>query len=99
MDSFYFDLDDEAAKKEKNKARRLRDTQWWKRKRSTGLCHYCKEKFKPDELTMDHLVPIVRGGKSSRGNIVPACKPCNNKKKYMLPSEWEAYLDSIGQAP
>lgn len=97
MESFYFDLDDEAAKKEKNKARRLRDSQWWKRKRSTGLCHYCQSTFKATELTMDHLIPIVRGGKSSRGNIVPACKPCNNKKKYMLPFEWEAHLESIGQ--
>ena len=36
---------------------------------------------------MDHLVPLVRGGKSTKGNIVPACKDCNNKKKYVLP--WE----------
>ncbi len=99
MKPFYFDLDEEAAKKEKNKARRLRDSQWWKRKRSDGLCHYCKEIFKPSELTMDHLIPIARGGKSSRGNIVPACKPCNNKKKYMLPFEWETYLESIGRGP
>ncbi len=99
MDPFYFDLDEETAKREKNKARRLRDSQWWKRKRSKGLCHYCKEIFKATELTMDHLIPIARGGKSSRGNIVPACKACNNKKKYMLPFEWEAYLESIGQEP
>jgi 5-methylcytosine-specific restriction endonuclease McrA len=41
---------------------------------------------------MDHLVPIIRGGKSVRGNVAPACKECNNKKKHMLPLEWEEYL-------
>jgi 5-methylcytosine-specific restriction enzyme A len=97
MDSFYFDLDDEVAKKEKNKARRLRDSQWWKRKRGAGICYYCKKKFKAIELTMDHLIPISRGGESRRGNIVPACKPCNNKKKYMLPFEWDEYIESTAQ--
>lgn len=47
------------------------------------------------ELTMDHIVPIVRGGKSKRGNVVPACKECNTKKKYMLPIEWEEYLSRL----
>jgi len=41
---------------------------------------------------MDHVVPVVRGGKSSRGNLVPACKECNSRKKYLLPVEWDEYL-------
>jgi len=41
---------------------------------------------------MDHLVPLIRGGRSVRGNTVPACKECNNKKKYLLPIEWDCYL-------
>ena len=36
---------------------------------------------------MDHLVPLARGGKSSKGNVVPACKSCNTNKKYHLPEE------------
>ena len=43
-------------------------------------------------LTMDHLVPIVRGGKTTKGNLVPSCKNCNSEKKYHLPLEWEAKL-------
>ncbi|MGD8512475.1 MAG: HNH endonuclease, partial [Deltaproteobacteria bacterium] len=39
--------------------------------------------------------PLSRGGTSKKGNVVPACKDCNNKKKYMLPIEWEAYLESL----
>lgn len=34
---------------------------------------------------MDHLVPIVRGGKSTRGNVVPSCRECNSAKRYSLP--------------
>jgi 5-methylcytosine-specific restriction endonuclease McrA len=41
---------------------------------------------------MDHIVPIARGGRSTKGNLVPACKQCNNKKKQLLPMEWKSYL-------
>ncbi len=95
MNDFFRAAEEEHIKREKAKARELRATQWWKRKRSSGLCHYCGQKFKPTELTMDHLVPIARGGKSAQGNLVPACKECNNKKKYLLPTEWEEYLKSL----
>jgi 5-methylcytosine-specific restriction endonuclease McrA len=44
---------------------------------------------------MDHVVPVIRGGKSRKGNIVPCCKECNNRKKHMIPSEWEEYLESL----
>ncbi len=71
--------------REKAKARELRQSQWWKNEIVRGICHYCGEKFKSSELTMDHVVPISRGGKSTKGNIVPCCKECNNKKKYMTP--------------
>jgi 5-methylcytosine-specific restriction enzyme A len=77
---------------EKNRARELRNTAWWRQKVSRGICHYCGKTFKPDDLTMDHIIPLSRGGRSEKLNIVPACKECNNKKKYLLPSEWEEYL-------
>lgn len=41
---------------------------------------------------MDHVVPLIRGGKSVKSNMVTACKDCNNKKKHLLPIEWEEYL-------
>jgi len=39
---------------------------------------------------MDHVVPLVRGGRSIRGNVVPACKACNSEKKHRL--NWEQEL-------
>jgi 5-methylcytosine-specific restriction protein A len=81
--------------KEKAKARRLRRSAWWMRKIREGRCYYCDRQVDPQELTMDHVVPLSRGGKSKKGNIVPACKECNNRKKYMLPIEWEEYIESL----
>lgn len=82
--------------REKARARDLRASQWWKRRRSSGLCHYCGRRFPPRDLTMDHLVPLVRGGRSVRSNVVPCCRECNAKKKYLLPVEWEEYLARLG---
>jgi len=74
------------------KARALRGSQWWKRRIAAGRCHYCDRQVGSRGLTMDHIVPLIRGGRSSRGNVVPACKECNNQKKSLLPVEWEDYL-------
>jgi len=89
MDEWFPELDDDEIKRERAKARELRQSPWWKRKRSNGICHYCGEKFPPQTLTMDHLVPLIRGGRSVKGNLVPACKPCNDRKKHSLPFEFE----------
>lgn len=89
---FMIEVSEEDIKRERQKARELRRSQWWKRRCAEGRCYYCGRKVKPQELTMDHIVPIIRGGKSRKGNVVPACKECNEKKKYMLPLEWEEYL-------
>lgn len=82
-------VSDEEIRRERNKARALRVSQWWKRKRSNGVCHHCGGKFPPRDLTMDHLMPIARGGKSTKGNLVPSCKKCNSEKKHCLPFDTE----------
>jgi 5-methylcytosine-specific restriction endonuclease McrA len=97
INPFATDPDDTAIKKERHKARELRESQWWKRRLAKGVCHYCGRKTAPRSLTMDHVVPIARGGRSTKGNVVPACKECNNKKKQLLPMEWEQYLAGIGK--
>lgn len=89
---YAYDLSEGEIRRERQKARDLRATQWWKRQCSKGICHYCAETFPPQELTMDHVVPIARGGKSTRGNVVAACKACNSAKKQLLPMEWVDYL-------
>ncbi len=71
--------------RERKKAVQLKKTNWWLALVGKGVCHYCKNKFLPKELTMDHIVPLSRGGRSVKGNIVPCCKNCNNDKKYLTP--------------
>jgi 5-methylcytosine-specific restriction protein A len=71
--------------REKKKAAQLKKTQWWKNRIAQGKCNYCGNIFLPSDLTMDHLVPLARGGKSTKSNVVPCCKDCNNKKKYLTP--------------
>jgi hypothetical protein len=78
--AFLVEVSDEEIRRERQKARDLRVSQWWKRKRATRRCHHCGGTFAPSALTMDHLVPIVRGGKSSKGNVVPSCKACNTAR-------------------
>ncbi|MBN2655086.1 MAG: HNH endonuclease [Nitrospirae bacterium] len=72
----------------------MRQSAWWKRKLSAGICSYCGRKFNPPELTMDHIVPLIRGGRSTKNNIAVCCKECNNRKRHMLPMEWSEYLES-----
>ncbi|NDD93015.1 HNH endonuclease [bacterium] len=72
-------------KREREKARELRKTRWWLDQVNRGTCHYCQKKFSASELTMDHLVPLARGGTSTKGNIVCACKNCNRDKKLDTP--------------
>ena len=85
--SFLVDVSEGQIRRERQKARALRASPWWKRKRAAGICHHCGEKYPPGELTMDHLVPIIRGGKSTKGNVVPSCKKCNSERKHRLPFE------------
>ena len=85
--SFLVTVSDEQVRRERRKARELRASQWWKRKRASGLCHHCGGKVPTRDLTMDHLVPIIRGGKSSKGNVVASCKRCNSERKHRLPFE------------
>lgn len=47
-------------------------------------CIYCSE---PAE-TIDHVVPLVRGGTNREGNLAPCCRRCNGSKSGWLVVEW-----------
>lgn len=79
------DTDPKRLKQEREKARQLKKTQWWTNQLNKGICHYCEKKFPPTELTLDHIVPLARGGSSTPGNSVPACLSCNQQKKLHTP--------------
>jgi len=87
MKPFFTPASSEHQKREKAKARDLRGSQWWKQTVGKGICYHCENRFKPADLTMDHLIPIARGGKSDKKNCVPACKDCNTKKGHQTRAE------------
>ncbi len=80
VSEYYIPASPEHIKKEKQKARELKASQWWRQQVGPGICYHCKNKFSKEEMTMDHLIPIGRGGRSTKQNCVPSCKPCNTKK-------------------
>lgn len=58
--------------------------------RDKYTCAYCDTRTR--DLTIDHIIPRSRGGKSDFDNCVTSCKPCNSKKGGHTPSEVRMYL-------
>ncbi|MBC99542.1 MAG: HNH endonuclease [Halobacteriovoraceae bacterium] len=73
-----------ARHKSDRKVRFSRHNVFW---RDAFQCQYCKKKELPSKLTLDHVLPQSRGGKTTWENIVSCCSPCNTKKANRLPHE------------
>lgn len=52
--------------------------------RDNYTCQYCGSQ---EALTLDHVIPVSRGGKSCWENVVTACYPCNARKGNKTPEE------------
>lgn len=87
MKYFFQPASSEHQKKEKSKAKELKKSLWWRQMLGKGICYHCEGRFKSEELTMDHLIPIARGGLSNKKNCVVSCKACNTKKGHRLKVE------------
>lgn len=85
--AWYQPVDEAHIRRERERARALRASAWWKGQLAKGECHHCHGRFPPGKLTMDHLIPVARGGKSVKGNVVPACFACNQAKAAATPAE------------
>jgi len=55
--------------------------------RDNHRCQYCGVQYHDDELTLDHVVPRVCGGKTSWTNVVTACAACNRRKGGRTPEQ------------
>ena len=55
--------------------------------RDHNTCQFCGVRFPPGDLTLDHVVPRSRGGKSTWDNLVACCHRCNNRKGDRTPEE------------
>lgn len=57
--------------------------------RDMFTCQYCQGKFRPSQLTYDHVTARSRGGATDWNNVVTACNSCNNKKGHL---DLDSYL-------
>ena len=58
------------------------------------VCYYCgKNIVDPDDLTVDHKIPVARGGQTVEFNLVISCKNCNLTKSNLNESEYRSILN------
>ncbi len=62
---------------------------------SSGLCTYCGD---PAD-TIDHDVPVSRGGTDDLDNLVPSCWPCNSRKHSLTGAEYRAQQELLARVP
>jgi 5-methylcytosine-specific restriction endonuclease McrA len=55
--------------------------------RDGNRCQYCGRKHPTTELSLDHVVPKSKGGRTTWSNVVCACTSCNNTKAGRTPRE------------
>jgi 5-methylcytosine-specific restriction endonuclease McrA len=62
--------------------------------RDKATCYMCHRKLPFEEITLEHIIPRSRGGKTVESNLKVACEPCNNRKGNRLISEcpWLSHL-------
>ena len=67
--------------------------------RDENRCQYCGKRLPVSQLSLDHVHPRSRGGKSTWTNVVAACNPCNTRKGGRLPAEASMKLRTVPAAP
>jgi hypothetical protein len=67
--------------------------------RDRYVCAYCSQRFRFDQLDMEHIVPRSKGGEDSWTNLVTACKTCNNRKADRTPEAAGMKLHYVPYVP
>ncbi len=65
-------------------------TRRWVLRRDNHTCQYCGRS--DGEMTVDHVIPLSRGGQTAWTNVVTACVPCNRRKANRTPEEAGMHL-------
>ncbi len=66
-------------------------------KRQNGLCLYCLSPISLQEATLDHIVPLSKGGnRSDMDNLIAACSKCNViKDSFATEAEVDEYAAQV----
>lgn len=63
-----------------------------------GCCAYCgKQQSRRNRLTKDHVVPVSKGGLTTRNNVIPGCISCNSSKSDRDMMEWYTAHESYDE--
>jgi len=65
-------------------------------KRDSHTCQYCSKK---EHLTLDHVVPKAKGGRSTWDNLITACSRCNTYKGDRTPTQADMRLNKMPYRP
>ena len=61
-----------------------------------AICCYCGKVIEREAVTLDHIVPVSKGGTDRIGNMALCCATCNNKKG---DDEWEPKYRTLTDLP
>ncbi|MFN8492311.1 MAG: HNH endonuclease signature motif containing protein [Caldilineaceae bacterium] len=52
------------------------------KQRARACCEYCwsQEAYSPDTFSVEHIIPLAKGGTHEADNLANACQGCNNHK-------------------
>lgn len=67
--------------------------------RDRGLCLYCARQVHYEEMQVEHVVPLSRGGVTAWNNVVCACHRCNHRKADRTPEQASMKLLAIPYVP
>lgn len=59
-------------------------------------CIFCHIKLKPSNVSLDHIVPLSKGGTNTWSNIQWICQKCNRYRRNSTCQQWDEFLQHLG---
>lgn len=60
-----------------------------------GHCAYCGQEISFEEMQVDHVEPLRKGGADAKENMLPACRSCNHYKSTLSVEQFRAMVERI----
>ncbi len=58
-------------------------------------CAYCGEYIKYEDMQVDHIMPLHKGGADSIDNMLPACRSCNHYKSTLTLEQFRTNIERM----
>lgn len=66
-------------------------------RKSNTKCYYCGCTVEESKRTVDHKIPVSRGGLTKQDNLVMSCQKCNNEKDFLTEEEYNEFLNKANK--